>query len=65
MLAVYSKPLAAQLENGMDALIAQSSPVNEQAEAVYASAPQSVMPFLKGLTIYVLSPFVSLFRFLA
>lgn len=65
MLAVYSQPLAAQLEAHMDALAQQSAPVSAQAEAVYPAIPAQPMPFFKAAAIYLLSPIISLFRYLA
>lgn len=64
MLAVYSKPLAAQLEENMNALVEQSSPVSAQAQVVFPEIPQKSMPAGKGAMIYLLSPFISLFRYL-
>ena len=64
MLAVYSKPLAAQLEENMNALAEQSSPVSAQAQAVFPEITQKSMPAGKGAIIYLLSPFISLFRYL-
>ena len=65
MLAVYSKPLAAQLEENMNALAEQSSPVSVQAQAIFSEIPQKKMPAGKGAIIHLLSPFISLFRYLA
>ena len=65
MLAVYSRPLAAQLEGHMEALAAQSSPVSAQAQAVYPAVAAQPLPFLKAAAIYLLSPLVSLLRYLA
>ena len=65
MLAVYSQPLAAQLEAHMDALAQQSAPVSAQAEAAYPAIPAQPMPFFKAAAIYLLSPIISLFRYLA
>lgn len=65
MLAVYSQPLAQLLENNMNSLLAQSAPVNDQAAASWPAVPLKEGAFSKMAAIYLLSPFVSLFRFLA
>lgn len=65
MLAVDSPELTALLETYMDTLLAQSVPVNAAAAAVYPPAETKQASFGKMAAIYLLSPFVSLFRFLA
>ena len=61
MLAVYSEGLNAQLAANMDSLWSQS--VQYQSGAYLADAP--VASFWKMAAITLLSPFVSLFRYLA
>lgn len=65
MLAVYSQPLAQLLEDNMNTLLAQSAPVNDQAAALWPDVPHKEASWSKLAAIYLLSPFVSLFRFLA
>lgn len=65
MLAVYSPELAQLLEENMNTLLAQAAPVNDQAAAVWPEVVRKEGDFAKMAAIYLLSPFVSLFRFLA
>ena len=65
MLAVYSEPLAAELEGCMNALAQRSNPVSAQAKAAYPAMPSQTIPFFKAIAIYLLSPIISLFRYLA
>lgn len=65
MLAVYSEPLADLLEENMRALLVQSAPVNAQAAESWPMVEKKDGGFMKSAIIYLLSPFVSLFRFLA
>lgn len=65
MLAVYSPELAQLLEENMNTLLAQAAPVNDQAAAVWPEVTRKEGDFAKMAAIYLLSPFVSLFRFLA
>lgn len=64
MLAVYSPELNALLEANMLTLLNQAVPVSAQAQEAWpALQPQS--PSLgKSLAIYLLSPLITLFRFL-
>lgn len=64
MLAVDSPELTALLEASMDDLLKLSQPVNAAAQAAYPPVEQKRAPFGKLAAIYLLSPFVSLFRFL-
>ena len=65
MLAVYSKPLAAELDGYMNALAQRSNPVSAQAKAAYPAMGAHPIPFFKAVAIYLLSPIISLFRYLA
>ena len=65
MLAVYSKPLAAELDGYMNALVQRSNPVSAQAKAIYPARGAQPIPFFKAMAIYLLSPIISLFRYLA
>lgn len=65
MLAVYSPELAALLEDNMNALLSQAAPVNAQAAAAWPDVARREGGFTKMAAIYLLSPLVSLFRFLA
>ena len=65
MLAVDSPELTALLEAYMDTLLAQSAPVNAAAEESYPPVEKKQASFGKMAVIYLLSPFVSLLRFLA
>jgi len=64
MLAVYSPELAALLEKNMMSLLTQAIPVNDQAREAWAEVPPKESGLGKTLAITVLSPLVSLFRFL-
>ena len=65
MLAVYSEPLSAELEGCMNALAQRSKPLRPQAKAAYPAIPSQTIPFFKAIAIYLLSPIISLFRYLA
>ena len=65
MLAVDSPELTALLEAYMDTLLAQSAPVNAAAAESYPPVDKKPASFSKMAVIYLLSPFVSLLRFLA
>ena len=64
MLALQCPELAAELENFLDGLCENAIPVSQQARQTAPEFTVQAIPWLKALRIYLLSPLISLVRYL-